>query len=173
MTSAVSCRYDFLSRLLHWGVAAIIIYATIMGYILHSLDGSRWFDFFSELNMSLATIATPVMVIRFVWRFFRPPVGWPSYISTRKKQLVTFIHEIFYLTIFIVLISGFLMLEKGYHLFWLIPVPQPLSSPEVNQFFFKVHRISCMALGVLLVIHITAVANYLRQGKKEILNKMR
>ncbi len=55
----VANRYDPFSRLLHWVVAAVIIYAMCMGYILHALEGTRWFHFFSVLNMSLGTMATP------------------------------------------------------------------------------------------------------------------
>ena len=56
-------RYDRFTRILHWVVAVIIIYAICVRYILHALEGTRWFNFFSELNMSLATIATTVMLM--------------------------------------------------------------------------------------------------------------
>jgi len=88
--SAKAGRYDRFTRILHWVVAVIIIYAMSMGYILHALEGTRWFAFFSELNMSLATLATPVMLVRFVWRFFRPSPERPACMSLRKKQMVAF-----------------------------------------------------------------------------------
>lgn len=164
--------YDGFSKIMHWLVAIIIIYATCMGYLLHALEGSAWFNFFSELNMSLGTLAVPVMVVRFVWRFFRPTVAMPDYISPRKKQVIALIHEVFYLIIFLVLISGFLMLSKGFYLFGILYIPQPITTPEVNDFFFKTHRIGCITLGVFMLAHIGAVLNYLRKGKKEILKKM-
>ncbi|MCS3407085.1 cytochrome b [Serratia sp. AKBS12] len=164
--------YDRFSKVMHWLVAIIIIYATCMGYLLHALEGTAWFDFFSELNMSLGTLALPVMLVRFIWRFFRPSVAMPDYISPRKKQMIALIHEVFYLVIFLVLISGFLMLTKGFYLFWILYIPQPVTTPEVNDFFFKIHRIGCITLGIFMIAHIGAVFNYLRQGKKEILKKM-
>lgn len=168
----VRTKYDLFSRLLHWLTAAIIIYAMCMGYVLHLLPGTSWFHFFSELNMSLATVATPVMMVRFVWRFFKPAVPYPDYIPPGKLQLVAFLHEMLYLTIMVVLISGFLMLKHGYCLFGLITVPQPVSFAEINAFFFMVHRASCMLLGLIIVGHIGAVINYRRKGQLEILQRM-
>lgn len=165
-------RYDIFSRVLHWIVAGVIIYAMCMGYLLHVLEGTRWFDFFSELNMSLATVATPIMIVRFIWRFFRPSTPYPLTIPRRKKQLVVFLHEIFYLIIFSVLISGFLMLEKDYHLFGLLHISRPVTTSEINQFFFQVHRFSCIALGIMLLAHVGAVINYRRKGQHAILRRM-
>ena len=171
-SSVIPARYDRFSRLLHWVVAVVIIYAMCMGYILHALEGTRWFTFFSVLNMSLGTIATPIMLVRFVWRFFRPSVPYPATVAGRKKQMVVFIHELFYLTIMLVLVSGFLMLHKDYSLFGLLPITHPINTIEVNEFFFKVHRVSCILLGLILLGHVAAVIKYTFKGQREILQRM-
>jgi superoxide oxidase len=171
-SSASAVRYDLFTRILHWVVAGVIIYAMCMGYILHALEGTRWFTFFSVLNMSLGTIATPIMLVRFVWRFFRPSLAWPASISPRKKQLVVFIHEVFYLTIMVVLVSGFLMLQKDYSLFGLLPISRPITVVEINHFFFVVHRYSCILLGVILLAHVGAVLKYTFSRQPEILRRM-
>ena len=168
----VANRYDPFSRLLHWVVAAVIIYAMCMGYILHVLEGTRWFHFFSVLNMSLGTMATPIMLVRFIWRFFRPSVPYPDSVAGRKKQLVVFLHEIFYLTIMLVLVSGFLMLHKDYQFFGLLHVSRPVNVDVINDFFFKIHRVSCITLGVILFMHVAAVIRYTLQGQGEILRRM-
>lgn len=165
-------RYDIFTRVLHWLVAIVIIYAMAMGYILHAIEGTRWFNFFSVLNMSLGTIATPVMIVRFVWRFFRKSVPYPAWLGVRKKQIVVFVHELFYLAIFIVLISGFLMLQNDYNLFGLVHITHPVKTVEVNEFFFKLHRISCIVLGAILLIHVTAVIHHVKGGSRDILHRM-
>lgn len=62
-------RYDLFSRLLHWGIAAVMIYVMIVGYSLHFMTDARIFAFFSVTNMSLALVLTPLMAARFIWRF--------------------------------------------------------------------------------------------------------
>lgn len=165
-------RYDRFSRILHWVLAVGIIYASLVGYGLHFISDPNIFTFFSELNMSLATLMTLLMIVRFIWRFFRPAVPYGEHIQGSKKGLVILLHEIFYLIIFVVLISGFLMLKHGYTLFFLLPVPQPLSNLEVNLFFFSIHRYSCIALGLMLLMHVAAVIKHQLFDKKNILSRM-
>lgn len=165
-------RYDKFSRILHWVLAIGIIYASIVGYSLHFVADPQVFKFFSELNMSLATLMTALMVIRFIWRFFRPSVPYGAQLQGHKKALVVLLHEIFYLIIFVVLISGFLMLEHDYSLFGLVQVPQPLNNLEVNRFFFTVHRYSCIALAGMILMHIGAVIKHQVLDKNPILSRM-
>jgi superoxide oxidase len=164
-------RYDIFSRILHWALAIGIMYATVVGYGLHFISNQRLFSFFSELNMSLATVMTVLMVIRFLWRFFRPSVPYPQHIQGYKKGLVLLLHELFYLIIFAVMISGFLMLEHDYRLFGLIQMPQPINNLGVNHFFFSVHRYSCMALSLMVLLHISAVIKH-HADKNPILSRM-
>lgn len=165
-------RYDRFSRILHWVLAVGIIYASLVGYGLHFISDPQIFTFFSELNMSLATVMTLLMIVRFTWRFFRPSVPYGKHIQGSKKGLVILLHEIFYLIIFVVLISGFLMLKDGYTLFGMLSVPQPLHNLEVNLFFFSVHRYSCMALGLMLLMHVAAVIKHQLVDKHNILSRM-
>lgn len=165
-------RYDRFSRILHWVLAVGIIYAGLVGYGLHFISDPHVFSFFSELNMSLATVMTLLMIVRFTWRFFRSAVPYGEHIQGNKKGLVILLHEVFYLIIFVVLISGFLMLKDGYSLFGMLPIPQPLHNLEVNIFFFTVHRYSCMALGLMLLMHVAAVIKHQLIDKKNILSRM-
>ena len=84
---------------------------------------------------------------------------------------MVFIHELFYLTIMVVLVSGFLMLQKDYNLFGLVPVSRPIAIAEVNA-FSSVHRYSCILLGVILLGHVAAVLKYTFSGQREILQRM-
>ncbi|HIH4161001.1 TPA: cytochrome b/b6 domain-containing protein, partial [Serratia marcescens] len=78
-------RYDLFSRLLHWGIAAVMIYVMIVGYSLHFMTDARIFAFFSVTNMSLALVLTPLMAARFIWRFFRPKVPYGDMLQGHEK----------------------------------------------------------------------------------------
>lgn len=171
-TSDINTRYDKFTRLLHWICAAGIIYATTVGYSLHFITDQTIFNFFSQLNMSLATVVTLLMSVRFIWRFFRPSVPYSGHITGHKKGFVVLMHELFYLIIFVVLISGFLMLEHGYSLFGLVAIPQPIKNEAVNHFFFMVHRGGCIALSVMLMLHVAAVIKHQWIDKNAILSRM-
>ncbi|KAF3998310.1 cytochrome b [Glaciimonas immobilis] len=165
-------RYDLLTRGLHWFAAGIISYTMIAGYSLQFLIDTPYFHFFSVLNMSLGTLVIPVTIARYLWKFFRPSVPYPADLSRPKKNLAHFAHEMFYLVIFIMLISGVLMLTHGFTFFWLIDIPHPLDNPEVNAFFFEVHRIACAAVALTLGLHVAAVVKHQIIDKRNILGRM-
>lgn len=143
--------YDPLSRLLHWFMAAVIIYATLAGYLMHVVIDShpRLFHFLSVLNMSMATLITPLFLLRWCWQHWRQPL-------MPHHPLAGLVHALLYGLMFVVLLSGFLMLKQCYLLFWLYPVPNPISDPEINAFFFNVHRLGCISLAVLVLLHVAA-----------------
>lgn len=171
-TEALTARYDLFSRVLHWGIAVAMIYVMIVGYSLHFIPNPRVFTFFSETNMSLGLVLTPFMVARFLWRYFRPPVPYGEMIKGHAKGLVHLLHEMFYLLIFVVLITGFLMMEKGFNFFGVIDFPRLITNLEINRFFFAVHRYSCIALAGMMVLHIAAVIKHHYFEKNAILRRM-
>lgn len=172
ITSSIQTRYDKFTRLLHWIIAIGIIYASIVGYSLHFITNPSVFTFFSELNMALATVVTVLMVIRFIWRFFRKSVPYDDHFSRAKKGFVVLMHEVFYLIIFVVLISGFLMLKNHYSFFGLFDIPQPIVNEPVNEFFFQVHRVGCASLAIMLLLHVAAVIKHQVIDKNAILSRM-
>lgn len=144
--------YDRLSRYLHWLMAIVIIYATAAGYCMHLTVDSHpeLFNLLSILNMSMATLITPLFFIRWCWHYLRDPLPAEP---VHHYKLAEMVHSLLYFLMFSVLLSGFLMLKHDYSLFWLFTVPNPITSPEINAFFFMVHRISCILLATLAAMH--------------------
>jgi len=165
-------RYDRLSRVLHWAVAAGIIYTMLVGYGMHFVSDAAVHDVLSMLNMSVATVVAGLMVVRFIWRFFRPALSHGDKIPSTHKAAAHLAHEVFYIIIFCVLVSGFLMLKHGFAFFGLIEIPRLVHSDVVNDFFFTFHRASCIALGLMLALHIAAVVKHQWVDKYPILSRM-
>lgn len=168
----VPTRYDVFTRGVHWIAAGIISYTMIAGYSLQFLVDTIYFDFFSVLNMSLGTLVIPLTVVRYLWKFFRPSVPYPADLSRPKRNMAHLAHEMFYLVIFIMLISGVLMLTHGFTFFWLIEIPHPLDNPEVNAFFFQVHRVACAGVALTLMLHVAAVVKHQVMDNRNILGRM-
>ncbi|MCG7497409.1 cytochrome b/b6 domain-containing protein [Vibrio sp. Of7-15] len=166
--------YDKLTRLLHWIMAVIIIYATLAGYIMHLVIESHphLFDFLSVLNMSLATVGFFLFFIRIIWKFNRPDIHKPTPESTIQKVASKIVHVFLYAFMAIVFISGFLMLKNDYMLFWLISIPNPISDPEINDMFFIVHRVSCAGLTLLVLLHACAALHHHYVRKNNVLYRM-
>lgn len=166
--------YDKLTRLLHWIMATIIIYATLAGYVMHLVIEShpRLFDFLSVLNMSLATVGFFLFFIRIIWKFNRPDIIKPMDTSGIQKIASKIVHVLLYVVMAIVFISGFLMLKNDYMLFWLISIPNPISEAEINNMFLMVHRASCAGLALLVLLHACAALHHHYVRKNKVLYRM-
>nr|VVV03772.1 Cytochrome b561 [Aliivibrio wodanis] len=166
-------RYDIFSRLLHWIMAVVIIYATIAGYVMHLvMDSPKIFSFLSILNMSLATIATPLLILRYLWSHFRSEPTMPNSIPKAQKNIAKLVHSLIYLVMFLVFSTGYLMLGEPYSFFWLITIENLISNPEINQFFFVVHRISCILLASFVVLHAGAALKHHFLSRNYVLKMM-
>jgi len=153
--------YDLLSKLLHWTMASIIIYASIAGYMMHLVvDNQPVFSFLSVLNMSLATVALPLFILRYVWRHFRQTPTMPSEVPELQKKVAKFVHSLIYQLMLVVFVSGFLMIKESYALFWLIEIDNPVKDSVVNDFFFMLHRYACLLLSLLILLHASAALKH-------------
>lgn len=154
-------------------MAVIIIYASIAGYSMHFvIDNKPLYSFLSVLNMSLATVSTPILLIRYIWTFFRNTPNPPNSISKIQIKIAKRVHSVMYLLMFIVFSSGYLMLEHSYWLFWITEVDNMIKNSAINQFFFKVHRISCVVLSLMIFLHILAVLKHQFITKNNMLRLM-
>lgn len=171
--SNTSQHYDAFSKWLHWIMAVIIIYATIAGYgMLFVMDMPQLFHVLSTLNMSFATIASVLLIVRWVWSFFRKTPELPSTIPSTQKSIAKLAHGTIYLVMFVVFVSGFLMLKHEYPFFWLFTIPNPISNAEVNEFFFMVHRVGCATLATLVALHVAAALKHHFVSKNDVLRSM-
>lgn len=163
--------YDLFSRFLHWAMAIVIIYATIAGYVMHLVidDYPAVFHVLSVINMSMATLITPLFFIRWGWKYMRNAPPAPQVAHHKIAKLV---HSLLYFMMFLVFVSGFLMLKESYSWFWLYQINNPVSSADINQFFFTLHRYSCVVLAGLVILHVSAALHHHWIKGNKILHRM-
>ncbi|MDW1848711.1 cytochrome b/b6 domain-containing protein [Vibrio sp. Vb2110] len=166
-------NFDLITRTFHWIIAAVTLYALIAGYVMLMVMDSypNLFSFLSILNMSLATLIFPLFVLRWVWKYFRPDVESDSG-SAKYHGLVKIAHSTLYVLMFIVFVSGFLMLKHHYDFFWLIEIPNLISDENINNFFFLIHRYACIMLSLFVLMHVVAALAHHFVVKDKVLLRM-
>ncbi|WP_245597659.1 cytochrome b [Psychromonas aquimarina] len=172
--NTMNTHYDLLSRTLHWIMAIVIIYASFAGYAMHLVIDSHpaVFHFLSIVNMSLATAASGLFILRYIWKFFRQPIESSELSNTTQHKIAKLVHSLLYFLMFIVLISGFLMVKHEYSFFWLFPVDNIITNPAVNEFFFMVHRFGCAFLSLVVLMHAGAALHHHFIKKNNTMHRM-
>ncbi|MBT0570012.1 cytochrome b [Curvibacter sp. CHRR-16] len=171
MSTPAPAHYDLFTRLTHWLTAGVIITAITIG-LFFNVMGETAFQFFGTLNKSLGTAILPLIVLRYVWRWLRPQPAYPASMSALNRWVARIHHELFYLLIFAVELSGLFMIKSGFFVFWLIYVPAPIKDLEWNYRFATVHTWGIALLCAMLALHLAAVAWHWRQGRREVLYRM-
>jgi cytochrome b561 len=158
-------RYDRLSRYLHWASAAVIIWASLSGFYLATLDpGSALRGGLSFFNVSLTTAFTPLFVIRVI-HAVRTSKPASLNVPRWQQRVAQIVHSMLYALTSIVLASGILMMDHSINVFGLIMLPNPITDAGVNHYFYLMHRHSCAALFILVVVHVAAVVRHQRAGR--------
>jgi len=159
-------RYTTTARILHWLSAAVILYATVAGFCAASMSpDSALRGLITSLNISLTTTFLPVFLFRM----------WYAAVSRKPRRLAVSrgrrlaaraVHLLLYGCTATILISGVAMMDHSISLWGQLTYANPVVDPVWNERFYAVHRWSCVVLTGLLVLHIGAVIQHQRQGRK-------
>ncbi len=106
--------YGSVAIILHWLMAVLIIGLFAMGLWMVELGYyDSWYNRAPELHKSLGILTLFIFLFRVAWRFANPlPDPEPS-LKVWERKASRFVHISFYLLIFIVILSGYLISTAG------------------------------------------------------------
>jgi cytochrome b561 len=158
-------KYSLSSRIIHWLMAAIIIFLLGLGiYMTEFLpkDAPNHLEVYL-LHKSFGALALILIFVRIINRLFNKAPELPKTLSKLEKNLSHLGHFGLYILMILVPVSGYLMSNSfGYpvHLFSL-ELPFLVSENfELGKIFAEAHEISAYSLLALVVIHILAVIKH-------------
>jgi len=157
--------YSTSQKLLYWVSAVIIVWALLSGFFVavFSVPASvkAWVAFF---NVSLTTLYIPVFVLR-VYCSFAHGLDF-SIKRTPQEYMALLVHKAMYLVLALVLATGVLMMDRPINVFNLVSFGPFESDPARIALYTRTHVLSCVALLLMLVLHIGAVVMHERRGKR-------
>lgn len=153
--------YSKAQIFLHWLSAIIIFWATISGFYSAFFDTPEHIkariDFF---NVSITAALIPFFVVRL---YISTARSFPNP-NTFSQWSAWLAHKFIYLCTVLVLVSGVLMMDRDINIFHILLIPQPLKDPELISLFHTTHSYACMALAILIVLHLAAVIKHHLSG---------
>jgi len=156
-------RFGWISILLHWVTAIIIIMLWYFGKSV--LNGpAEEADAMRRLHVSIASSAWLLLFARSVWRL---QSGHPHVKgqSIRIHLMAKFAHYSILLVLCLMLFSGPLLVWAGGNsivIFDIVSIPSPLSDSEsIRRFAWLVHSTSSITLLVLVLLHIGGALKHL------------
>ncbi|MEH6575717.1 MAG: cytochrome b/b6 domain-containing protein [Amphritea sp.] len=164
MIHTASNTYSPLAKILHWISAVVIIWSSITGTYVSFSANLELQALIAHINVSITSLLIPIFAVRIVYRLCR---SGPAPLSGRPlEQLAARIgHFLLYGLTTTVLISGVLMMTQSIQIFDWFSLPQPLEDQVLNRLFDKVHKVTCRALAVMIVVHLAAVVRHQYFGR--------
>jgi cytochrome b561 len=157
--------YSTGQKLLHWVSAVIIMWSLLSGFAVAvfsvSASVKAWVAFF---NVSLTTLYIPVFALR-VYCSFGHGLDF-SIKRTLQEYMALLVHKAMYLVLAVVLATGVLMMDRPINIFNLAFIAPFETDPARIALYTRVHVLSCVALLLMLVLHIGAVVLHERRGKR-------
>ena len=166
-------RYSNIAILLHWLIAALMIYMLFWGEDLIRNDKGT---FFPSVHASIGITILVLSVLRLVWRMVNPPPALPGDDHGWQACISEWTHWAFYALMIGIPLTG--MADFGRHLvrhseqagatiYGLFPVPQiPFDA------LGRLHGISTkLAIG-LLILHVLGALKHQLWDRDRLINRM-
>lgn len=165
-------KFSITARVLHWLSALVILWATVSGLFMafFELDAEikkQILDF----NLSITLVFMPFFLWRTVHRIQRGVPPYANSLSTGQTQLASSMHTLLYAIVWIVLLSGVLMLDQDFSVFTVGDFAHLINDESALVLFRQIHHFASYLLTACIVLHVFAVVKHEYKGVR-ILNRI-
>lgn len=177
-----AARYDHVQVILHWLMAAVILFMIALGLYMIELPKQSELPvgeesvraFYFLLHKSMGITVAMLIILRVAWRLTHKAPPLPDTVSKWQQKAAGAVHVLIYLVMIAMPISGFMqsMFSKYDTKFWGIVLPRMAEADEVmRESFNQVHECLAFLLIGLIVIHLAAAIKHRLSGT-EITDRM-
>ena len=169
-----AARYSSVAILIHWLVAALIIFSFLIGLTVDSFPKNLT-DAVINSHALTGLSVLALTIFRLAWRLKHKPPEYPRDISPAVKRLSHLVQTILYALMIVVPVIGIpTLLYRGRGLdFGLFGLPSPFErSPDIFHPLTDVHELAAFALLGLAAGHMLAALYHQVVRKDSIMRRM-
>ena len=171
------------ARALHWAMAVLILGLLVVGAYMTRLDDLFARFELTQTHKSFGFVVFALAVLRVAWRAVNPVPAEPADAKTWEKQAARVSHAAFYVLMFLMPVSGWLMasaseLQEMYGVknmvFGLFELPDPFVPGDagLEAAFKLVHNTGAILLALLLLAHVGAALKHHFIMRDDVLTRM-
>jgi cytochrome b561 len=168
-------RYDRVQVVLHWLIAALILFMIGLGLYMVGLPKQSELPpgeesvraFYFLLHKSMGITVGVLVLVRLFWRAGHAAPALPDFVPQWQQKASKLVHGLLYVLMVVVPVSGYMqsMYSKYDTMLWGYVLPR-LAEPsaELRETFSEVHEILVFTLIGVLVVHIAAAVKHKLEG---------
>ncbi len=170
-------HYGWLTIILHWLVAAIIIGLFALGYWMVELGYyDPWYKQGPDIHRSIGIILFALMIFRLFWRIIQIKPKPLDNHSKLERVAGSLTHKLLYLLVFVIMTSGYLISTADGRA---IEVFQLISVPSIGELFDNqediagvIHQYLAYTMIALVLMHALAALKHHFIDKDKTLTRM-
>lgn len=172
------------ARLLHWTMAAIILFMLGLGFYMTEIVTDIYEQFgLVQLHKSWGFTVFVLALIRIVWRALNPAPPMPEHMASHERWSAHGAHVTLYALMIVMPVSGWLMasasdLQEMYSIrnmvFGLFEMPDPFQPGDkaLEAVFASIHFWSAILLSGIVALHIGAALKHQGVDRDGLLRRM-
>ncbi len=152
-------RYDRLTILFHWVMAALIFYAAASIMIADDLPRGAFREFIKNTHNSVGAVVVVLLALRILWRLVSTAPALPAAMAAHHQRLAKLAHLGLYAMMAAVPLLGMaahFLRGRGLE-FGLFSIASPLAANRtLSRSIKEVHELAAYALLGLVAFHVAA-----------------
>jgi len=161
-------NFGWVSIILHWLMAIVLIAMYFVGDWMVDLDYyNKWYKTAPDIHRAVGVIIACFMIFRLLWNTLQVKPVHLNPETTRKNRLATIMHYTFYLLVFVLVVSGYLITTakgQGVDIFGFFEIPALLAdNKDRGELAGDVHE--WIGLSFILLVAVHALAALLHHFK--------
>ncbi len=105
-------RYSTVAIVLHWAIAAAIVFQVLIAWRMHDLKTPLGFAL-TQLHKSVGITVLLLSLARLAWRLMNPPPPEPARLATWERALSKAVHVLLYVIMIGMPITGWIMVSAS------------------------------------------------------------
>lgn len=174
-SALVVWRYPLLARVLHWGLALLIIATTAVGWLMMAIEDQPGSSWYFEQHKSVGIVIAALVLWRIGLRFSYRPASLPTTVPDWQIKLSRVIQFLLYMMMILLPVTGYLgasYSKSGVSFFgWATP-RWALADHATAEQYFDIHGTLIWVLIALLVAHVLGALKHLVLDKDGVNQRM-
>lgn len=168
-------RYTGFAMAAHWITVLLVIALYALGWTMVDLPKGPARGEMFALHKSLGMTVFLLTILRFGWRWRRPPPPLPATIPRWQQVLAGIVHRLFYVLLCLQPLMGYLSSSFSPYPSSYFGLPLPdwgAHSPRLNEFFTELHVAGSVALLLVVLLHVLGALSHALSAGDRLLRRM-
>ena len=174
-STATSWRYATPAIVLHWVLAALIVFMAALGWFMMTVEKQPGGERFFDLHKSIGLIVATLVLLRVLWRLFHRPEPLPEGVPRWQARLAHLVQWLLYATMVLLPVTGIAganYSRAGLALFGAALPRWGEPARATAHLLFQIHEALVWTTVVLVVLHVLAGLKHLLVDRDQVFTRM-